>query len=108
MAKEKEIIDIINVNLQAILNTKPFQLGLFAGIAEMVTRSDGEDSVNYACQEYTRFKNKFLEIVANDPTHNFADIPGTVDKILKKINAVKKANIRRACLPFLFKKTNPI
>lgn len=49
MAKEKEIIDIINVNLQAILNTKPFQLGLFAGIAEMVTKSDGEDSVNYAC-----------------------------------------------------------
>lgn len=49
MAKEKEIIDIINVNLQAILKTKPFQLGLFAGIAEMVTRADGEESVNYAC-----------------------------------------------------------
>ena len=49
MAKEKEIIDIINANLQSILNTKPFQLGLFAGIAEIVPRVDGDEEVSYAC-----------------------------------------------------------
>lgn len=48
MAKEKEIIDIINANLQSILNTKPFQLGLFAGIAELIPRVDGDDVVTYA------------------------------------------------------------
>lgn len=47
------------------------------------------DSVNFAAQEYTRFKNKFLELSVSDTTLNYRDIPGTVDTIIKKINSVK-------------------
>jgi hypothetical protein len=46
-------------------------------------------SLELAGREYIRFKNKFLEIATNLETVNPADIPGSVDAILKSVNTIK-------------------
>jgi len=47
------------------------------------------DSVALATREYSKFKNKFLELAVKLETVNANDIPNSVDAILKNINAVK-------------------
>ncbi len=44
------------------------------------------DSLDYARREYTRFKNKFLELATTLPGVSSEDIPGSVDRIMAKIN----------------------
>lgn len=47
------------------------------------------DSVDLAAKEYLKFKNKFLEIAANNVVDDLSQIPAAVDSILKSINLVK-------------------
>lgn len=58
---------------------------------EMFTNSQNNlvDSVRYAQQEYTKFKNKFLSIAASSPNIQTLSAPAGVDEILKQINLIK-------------------
>lgn len=47
------------------------------------------ESINYAAKEYTKFKNKFLELAVKLDEVDSSDIPASVDAILKNINLVK-------------------
>ena len=47
------------------------------------------DSVRYAQQEYSKFKNKFLSIAASTPNVQSLSAPAGVDSILKQINLIK-------------------
>lgn len=47
------------------------------------------NSISLARKEYTRFKNKFLELCANQTGLDYTDPVTSVDKILQNINAVK-------------------
>lgn len=49
------------------------------------------NSVDFARRDYTRFKNKFLELAVTHPDANPEDISGTVDLLIKSINEVKTA-----------------
>jgi len=44
--------------------------------------------IEYAEKEYTKFKNKFLELAVKN-SYDVSDVPGTVDKILTEINKYK-------------------
>lgn len=46
-------------------------------------------SIDYAAKEYTRFKNKFLELATKLDTVDPTDVAASVDAILKNINAIK-------------------
>ena len=56
---------------------------------QLGTYNTSTASINLATQEYTRFKNKFLEISITDDTLDLTNIPNAVDKIIKKINLAK-------------------
>jgi hypothetical protein len=47
--------------------------------------------VEYAQKEYSKFKNKFLEISVTQDIIDTRDIPGTVDAIMQVINRVKNS-----------------
>lgn len=47
------------------------------------------NSLDYARRDYTRFKNKFLELAVTHPDANPDDIAGTVDLLIASINEVK-------------------
>ena len=47
--------------------------------------------VEYAQKEYSKFKNKFLEIAVTTDIIDTRDIPGTVDAIMQLINRVKNS-----------------
>ena len=46
-------------------------------------------SIELSSREYTRFKNKFLELATKLDTIDPLDIPGSVDTIIKNINSIK-------------------
>lgn len=47
------------------------------------------EGVSFAAREYTKFKNKFLELAVKLDGVDSNDIPGSVDLIIKQINSVK-------------------
>jgi hypothetical protein len=49
-------------------------------------------SIDHARREYTRFKNKLLEIVSNDPNASVDNIPATLDRAIQTINKDKNLN----------------
>lgn len=49
------------------------------------------DAIKLAQREYSKFKNKFLELAANTEI-NVDDIAGSADKILSQINSVKNSS----------------
>jgi hypothetical protein len=50
---------------------------------------DFYNSLFYASQEYTRFKNKFLNLAESIRDYNLSDPVGAVDVIIQKINSIK-------------------
>ena len=46
-------------------------------------------SIDYARREYTRFKNKLLEIVVNDSKATVDNVPATLDRAIRQINKDK-------------------
>lgn len=49
-------------------------------------------SIDHARREYTRFKNKLLEIVSNDANASAENIPATLDRAIQAINKDKNVN----------------
>jgi hypothetical protein len=50
------------------------------------------EGVSYASREYTKFKNKFLELSVKLDEIDTGNIPGSVDTIIKNINLVKNSS----------------
>lgn len=61
----------------------------YAGLFLLDDEINFIDSLDYARREYTRFKNKFLELATTLPAVTPDDIPGSVDSIMAKINGTR-------------------
>lgn len=61
----------------------------YSGIFLTDDKASFVNSVNFASQEYTKFKNKFLELAINNPDVHLMGPAQAIDSILTQMNALK-------------------
>lgn len=79
-------IDIANRGGTIVQQSAPV---IYAGLFLNNKTYNFVDSVINANQEYSRFKNKFLNLATSIPNLDYTDVQGTVDTILSQINQIK-------------------
>ena len=79
-------LDTAGYNGNILQNSAPV---IYAGLFLINDQSNFISSLDYARREYTKFKNKFVEMCSTMPGLDPADAKNGVDQILRSINAVK-------------------